>query len=46
VGEIHTHRDGTASFYGKDPDGNLFEFVYEPPGTFDRAKAKTTEATA
>ncbi|MDX2272441.1 MAG: VOC family protein [Cyanobacteriota bacterium] len=31
VGSIHDHRDGTASFYGKDPDGNLFEFLYEPP---------------
>lgn len=30
VGVLHEHRDGTASFYGKDPDGNLFEFLYEP----------------
>jgi catechol 2,3-dioxygenase-like lactoylglutathione lyase family enzyme len=27
---IHEHRDGTASFYGKDPDGNWFEYLYEP----------------
>jgi catechol 2,3-dioxygenase-like lactoylglutathione lyase family enzyme len=30
AGEIHEHRDGTASFYGKDLDGNTFEFLYEP----------------
>lgn len=30
VGEIHEHRDGTASFYGRDPDGNWFEYLYEP----------------
>jgi catechol 2,3-dioxygenase-like lactoylglutathione lyase family enzyme len=30
VTEIHEHRDGTASFYGKDPDGNWFEYLYEP----------------
>lgn len=30
VREIHEHRDGTASFYGKDPDGNWFEYLYEP----------------
>ena len=28
--EIHEHRDGTASFYGRDPDGNWFEYLYEP----------------
>lgn len=27
---IHEHRDGTASFYGQDPDGNWFEYLYEP----------------
>ncbi|MGD1927320.1 MAG: VOC family protein [Leptolyngbyaceae cyanobacterium] len=30
VTQIHDHRDGTASFYGKDPDGNWFEYLYEP----------------
>ena len=30
VTELHEHRDGTASFYGKDPDGNWFEYLYEP----------------
>jgi catechol 2,3-dioxygenase-like lactoylglutathione lyase family enzyme len=30
VGKIHGHRDGTASFYSKDPDNNTFEFLYEP----------------
>lgn len=28
--EIHEHRDGTASFYGRDPEGNWFEYLYEP----------------
>jgi catechol 2,3-dioxygenase-like lactoylglutathione lyase family enzyme len=27
---IHEHRDGTASFYGRDPEGNWFEYLYEP----------------
>lgn len=30
VSSIHEHRDGTASFYGRDPDGNGFEYLYEP----------------
>ena len=30
VSEIHEHRDGTASFYARDPDGNWFEYLYEP----------------
>lgn len=30
VTEIHEHRDGTASFYGKDLDGNWFEYLFEP----------------
>ncbi len=30
VGNIHEHRDSTASFYSKDLDGNTFEFLYEP----------------
>jgi catechol 2,3-dioxygenase-like lactoylglutathione lyase family enzyme len=30
VSRIHDHRDGTASFYGRDPDGNTFEYLYEP----------------
>lgn len=30
VTAIHDHRDGTASFYGQDPDGNWFEYLYEP----------------
>ncbi|MBD3883021.1 VOC family protein [Phormidium tenue FACHB-886] len=28
--QIHEHRDGTASFYGRDPEGNWFEYLYEP----------------
>ncbi|GAB4356139.1 MAG: VOC family protein [Cyanophyceae cyanobacterium] len=30
VTEIHEHRDGTASFYGRDLDDNWFEYLYEP----------------
>jgi len=30
LSEIHEHRDGTASFYGRDPEGNWFEYLYEP----------------
>lgn len=33
VTDIHNHRDGTASFYCKDPDGNWFEYLYEPAVT-------------
>ena len=42
VGALHGHRDGTASFYGKDPDGNLFEFLHEPADLFGD---KVTSAT-
>ncbi|PZO59266.1 MAG: glyoxalase [Phormidesmis priestleyi] len=36
VGKIHDHRDGTASFYGRDPFGNWFEYLYEPDDLFDK----------
>lgn len=32
VGPVHDHRDGTASFYMKDPEGNWLELLYEPAG--------------
>ena len=32
VGPIHDHRDGTASFYLRDPEGNWLELLYEPLG--------------
>ena len=32
VGPVHDHRDGTASFYLKDPEDNWLEILYEPPG--------------
>ena len=32
VGALHDHRDGTASFYLKDPEGNWLEMLYLPPG--------------
>jgi catechol-2,3-dioxygenase len=31
VGAVHDHRDGTASFYLQDPEGNWLEILYEPP---------------
>ena len=30
-GPVHDHRDGTASFYMQDPEGNWLEVLYEPP---------------
>ena len=30
VGPVHGHRDGTASFYLQDPEGNWLEMLYEP----------------
>ncbi|MBK16773.1 MAG: lactoylglutathione lyase [Prochlorococcus sp. SP3034] len=32
VGSIHDHRDGTASFYMQDTEGNWLEMLYVPPG--------------
>ncbi len=32
VGALHDHRDGTASFYLKDSEGNWLEMIYIPPG--------------
>ena len=32
VGSIHDHRDGTASFYMQDTEGNLLEMIYVPIG--------------
>ncbi len=31
VGPLHDHRDGTASFYLKDSEGNWLEMLYQPP---------------
>jgi catechol 2,3-dioxygenase-like lactoylglutathione lyase family enzyme len=31
-GPVHDHRDGTASFYLQDPEGNWLELLYEPAG--------------
>ncbi len=31
IGSLHDHRDGTASFYLRDPEGNWLEMLYEPP---------------
>ncbi len=30
VEDLHQHRDGTASFYLKDPEGNWLEMLYHP----------------
>jgi len=27
---VYDHRDGTASFYMQDPEGNWLEMLYEP----------------
>ena len=32
VAPIHEHRDGTASFYMQDTEGNWLEMLYVPPG--------------
>ena len=32
VGPIHEHRDGTASFYLQDTEGNWLEMLYVPKG--------------
>ncbi len=32
VGNLHDHRDGTASFYLKDSEGNWLEMLYQPQG--------------
>ncbi|MEM8612316.1 MAG: VOC family protein [Cyanobacteria bacterium P01_H01_bin.105] len=46
--EIHEHRDGTASFYGRDPFGNWFEYLYEPnePNQVSTPETKTAELIA
>tara|TARA_Y100001968_G_scaffold67200_1_gene58040 strand:+ start:17988 stop:18404 length:417 start_codon:yes stop_codon:yes gene_type:complete len=31
VGALHDHRDGTSSFYFRDPEGNWLEMLYQPP---------------
>ncbi len=31
VSGLHAHRDGTASFYLQDPEGNWLEMLYHPP---------------
>ena len=31
VGHLHDHRDGTSSFYLRDPEGNWLEMLYHPP---------------
>jgi catechol 2,3-dioxygenase-like lactoylglutathione lyase family enzyme len=31
IGPVHDHRDGTASCYMQDPEGNWLELLYEPP---------------
>ena len=32
VGSLHDHRDGTSSFYLRDPEGNWLEMLFEPNG--------------
>ena len=33
-GPVHDHRDGSASFYLQDPEGNWLEILHEPKGGF------------
>ena len=44
VGAVHDHRDGTASFYLRDPDGNWLEMLYEPPGGIPSNQSGVTTA--
>ena len=44
VGAVHDHRDGTASFYLRDPEGNWLEMLYEPPGGIPSNQPGATEA--
>ncbi len=46
VGKIHDHRDGTASFYGRDPFGNWFEYLYEPNDLFEEKEVVSAAAQA
>ncbi len=46
VGKIHDHRDGTASFYGRDPFGNWFEYLYEPDDLFDKREVVASAVEA
>nr|YP_002049308.1 possible ring-cleaving dioxygenase [Paulinella chromatophora]ACB43098.1 possible ring-cleaving dioxygenase [Paulinella chromatophora] len=34
IGSIHDHRDGTASFYLQDFEGNWLEMLYEPSNRY------------
>ena len=44
VGAVHDHRDGTASFYLRDSEGNWLEMLYEPPGGIPSNQPGANEA--
>ena len=46
VGAVHDHRDGTASFYFRDPEGNWLEMLYEPPGGIPSNHQEPVESNA
>ncbi|OOV36316.1 VOC family protein [Candidatus Synechococcus spongiarum] len=46
VGAVHDHRDGTASFYLRDPEGNWLEMLYEPQGGIPANVTPAMGATA
>ncbi|TAF54897.1 MAG: VOC family protein [Oscillatoriales cyanobacterium] len=46
ITEIHEHRDGTASFYGRDLDNNWFEYLYEPATPASQVTAESTTELA
>lgn len=46
VGAVHDHRDGTASFYLRDSEGNWLEMLYEPQGGIPANVTPAVGATA
>lgn len=46
VTKVHEHRDGTASFYGKDLDNNWFEYLYEPGSAHSNTGEVRTSLTS
>ncbi len=45
-GTVHDHRDGSASFYVRDPEGNWLEVLHEPPsGLFSNIGAEPIPLT-
>ncbi len=45
VEEVHEHRDGTASFYLRDPEGNWLEMLYQPEGGIPTNQRPSDQST-